>query len=449
MSTGRLENVTESLDGSGTNRRPPCDTTCCQVINANFDSKLFDICAGRACSAGQLTRVWDLSSGKLLLSLSLGEREGKATAIAFKPAVKTYEEGSRLWIGTSHGNVHEVDIVRQKIVSSGLYPHTPRGVMKIHRFQNSMWTLDDDGTLLIWPPDKNGLPTLESKPITRNLPRGYSFSIVITGILWVAIGRSIQIFRPSASDLGEFTVTQESFNQPGTGEITSGAVVSDQLDRVHFSHSDGKITTYSITNYACLGVVNASVYKINCLVGAGMHLWAGFNTGNICVYDVQSRPWKMIKEWHAHEGPVVNLSVDQTGLWVSGRLRVGSVSLDNTIRIWDVLLEEDWLGLSIAASLTKSLTSSTESEMHEYDTSWCDFREIDAVVMTWNAGASTPASLRRDEQEPNLLRMLLQPGMAPDLLVFGFQELVDLEDKKLTASPFFDPQAAKSVATDI
>ncbi|KAI4085891.1 MAG: hypothetical protein LQ344_008040 [Seirophora lacunosa] len=180
-------------------------------------------------------------------------------------------------------------------------------------------------------------------------------------------------------------------------------------------------------------VVNASVYKINCLVGAGMHLWAGFNTGNICVYDVQSRPWKMIKEWHAHEGPVVNLSVDQTGLWVSGRLRVGSVSLDNTIRIWDVLLEEDWLGLSIAASLTKSLTSSTESEMHEYDTSWCDFREIDAVVMTWNAGASTPASLRRDEQEPNLLRMLLQPGMAPDLLVFGFQELVDLEDKKLTA----------------
>ncbi|KAL8956579.1 MAG: hypothetical protein Q9193_005934 [Seirophora villosa] len=71
--------------------------------------------------------------------------------------------------------------------------------------------------------------------------------------------------------------------------------------------------------------------------------------------------------------------------------------------------------------------------MHEFDTSWCDFREIEAVVMTWNAGASTPASLRRDEQEPNLLRMLLQPGMAPDLLVFGFQELVDLEDKKLTA----------------
>lgn len=54
--------------------------------------------------------------------------------------------------------------------------------------------------------------------------------------------------------------------------------------------------------------------------------------------------------------------------------------------------------------------------------------------MTWNAGASTPASLRYEEHEPNILRMVLQPGRAPDLLVFNFQELVDLEDKRLTAS---------------
>ncbi|KAI4280376.1 MAG: hypothetical protein L6R35_005900, partial [Caloplaca aegaea] len=343
----------------------------------------------------------------LLLSLALGEREGKATAIAFKPAVKPDQEGSRLWIGTSYGNVHEVDIMRQRVVSSGLYPHTGRVVMSIHRFQNSMWTLDDDGTLQVWPPNSNGMPMLENRPITRKLPRGHSFSMVIRGILWVAVGREIQILRPSANDLGEFKITQQPYNQTGVGEITSGAVISDQLDKVYFGHSDGKITTYSIADYVCLGVVNASVYKINCLVGAGMHLWAGYNTGNICVYDVKSRPWKIIKEWHAHEGPVVNLSVDQSGLWISGRLRVGSVSLDNTIRIWDGLLEEDWLG------------------------------------------ASSPASLRYDEQQPNLLRMLLPPGMAPDLLIFGFQELVDLEDKRLTASLLFNPQSAKPVAADI
>lgn len=54
--------------------------------------------------------------------------------------------------------------------------------------------------------------------------------------------------------------------------------------------------------------------------------------------------------------------------------------------------------------------------------------------MTWNAGASTPAGLRYGEGHPNILRLILPTGKAPDLLVFGFQELVDLEDKKLTAS---------------
>lgn len=61
-------------------------------------------------------------------------------------------------------------------------------------------------------------------------------------------------------------------------------------------------------------------------------------------------------------------------------------------------------------------------------------REIEAVVMTWNAGASTPASLRYEENGPNILQKVLLPGKTPDLLVFGFQELVDLEDKRLTAS---------------
>lgn len=56
--------------------------------------------------------------------------------------------------------------------------------------------------------------------------------------------------------------------------------------------------------------------------------------------------------------------------------------------------------------------------------------------MTWNAGASTPASLRYGGDDSNTLRLILPTGKAPDLLIFGFQELVDLEDKKLTASVF-------------
>jgi hypothetical protein len=54
--------------------------------------------------------------------------------------------------------------------------------------------------------------------------------------------------------------------------------------------------------------------------------------------------------------------------------------------------------------------------------------------MTWNAGATKPTTLRHNEQDTNFYRELLQPRDPPDILVFGFQELVDLEDKKVTAS---------------
>ena len=72
--------------------------------------------------------------------------------------------------------------------------------------------------------------------------------------------------------------------------------------------------------------------------------------------------------------------------------------------------------------------------MQKHDTEYCDFREIKAVVMTWNAGASTPSDLRYEEKTTNVFREMLRVEESPELLVFGFQELVDLEDKALTAS---------------
>ena len=54
--------------------------------------------------------------------------------------------------------------------------------------------------------------------------------------------------------------------------------------------------------------------------------------------------------------------------------------------------------------------------------------------MTWNAGASTPQSLRYAEQDNNFFPNLLRESGVPEILVFGFQELVDLEDKKTAAS---------------
>jgi hypothetical protein len=60
--------------------------------------------------------------------------------------------------------------------------------------------------------------------------------------------------------------------------------------------------------------------------------------------------------------------------------------------------------------------------------------QIKALVMTWNAGASTPHNLRYAEQDKAFFPNLLKESDVPDILIFNFQELVDLEDKKTTAS---------------
>lgn len=68
--------------------------------------------------------------------------------------------------------------------------------------------------------------------------------------------------------------------------------------------------------------------------------------------------------------------------------------------------------------------------MQDRDTDYCDFREIKASIISWNAGAAVPSSLR----DSPFLYEAIQPDNPPEILVFGFQELVDLEDKKITAS---------------
>lgn len=68
--------------------------------------------------------------------------------------------------------------------------------------------------------------------------------------------------------------------------------------------------------------------------------------------------------------------------------------------------------------------------MQTKDVEFCTFRGLRLVVVTWNAGASTPGSVRLSE----FIRDAVNPEDPPDIVVFGFQELVDLENKKITAS---------------
>ena len=335
----------EYPDASRSNRRPPHVQSGVREIETNYDTRLFDISGQHVCTTGFLTRAWDLSSGEMVMSLSHGEKEIKVTAIAFKAGAKTEEEGIRLWLGTNYGDLQEIDLSIQNVVYTRSNAHSKREIVRIIRHQNAMWTLDDDGHIQIWLPDENGLPNLGNSPISHRVPKGHTFSIVIKDLLWLATGREIRIFRPGSRDDSSFYVTQRPLHQATTSDITSGAVISNQLDRVYFGHTDGKISIYSTDDYSCLGLVNVSVYKINSLAGAGSYLWAGYNTGMIYVYDTRERPWALKKDWHAHDNPVANIITDRSSVWKLGHLQIASIGTDNAIRIWDGMLEEDWLGI--------------------------------------------------------------------------------------------------------
>ena len=332
-------------DGSQSNRRAPWALAGIPVIDTTYDTRQFDICSRYVCSTGYLTKAWDLKTGKMIMDLGHGERDIKITAIAFKPGISAEEEGARVWLGSNYGDIQEVDLTSQSVVQMKPQAHDRREILKIYRHQNSMWSLDEGGKLLVWTPDDQGLPNLQNVPLSHKVSKGHNFSIIIADNLWLVTGKEIRIYQPGAPGDANFVVTLQPLSQASAGEITSGAVISNQLQRVYFGHTDGKVSIYSTTDYICLAVVNVSVYKINTLAGAGFYLWAGYNTGMIYVYDTRTQPWQVKKDWLAHTGPVLSILTDRSSVWKLGYLQVASIGVDNSIKMWDGVLEDDWLGM--------------------------------------------------------------------------------------------------------
>ncbi|ELR08876.1 hypothetical protein VC83_01769 [Pseudogymnoascus destructans] len=410
----------EYPDPSRSNRRPPIIGQSVREIPVKFDARIFDVIGEYACSSGTFTRAWNLVTGDKLLNLNHGETV-KIMSISFKAFSTPEEEGQRLWLGNNVGDLVEVDIASQSVVATKSAAHSRHEVIKIYRHKDEMWTLDDVGTLHIWVPNKATTQSFDALAQTFRVPKGHTFSLVVCNELWYATGKDLRVFDPTASEGAPFQLLQRPLCQSSAGEVVSGATINSQPDRVYFGHTDGKVTIYSRDRFTCLDIINVSLYKINSLVGVGQHLWAGFNTGLICVYDTTQTPWVMKKDWRAHENPVIGIIADRNSSRKLDRLQVISLGADNLLKQWDGLLREDWL----------------ENEMRARDAEFCTFQNIRTLVMTWNAGASTPSSLRNSDQDSSFVRNLLNSSGSPDILIFGFQELVDLEDKKATAMSFF------------
>ncbi|CCX05306.1 Endonuclease/exonuclease/phosphatase [Pyronema domesticum] len=419
-------------DSSQANRRRPYFKEGPPEISCKSDVRTFAVCGQYVCTIGHSTKVWDVLTGRCVMSLAHSEGT-RITAVAFKPSVNVESEGNYLWLGTSLGELMEVDIAAQRIIDTRTSAHTKKEVVKIHRCGFELWSLDEGGKLQVWGPDINGQPNLRNSPTTFRINPKHSCSIVVDGYLWVGSGKNVDVYQPSTDPTRIFNVSSRQLTATKTaGDITCAATVNSQPDRVYFGHSDGKVSIYSQNPLQFIDVVSVSLYKINSMTGVGDYLWAGFKTGMVYVYDVRSKPWKAIKDWQCCESPIIGVQADLTSIWKNGRLQVVTMGTDNVIRVWDGMLEEDTL----------------EAEMHKKDVEFCSFREIRALICTWNAGASKPQDLLSRDCDKVFLESVLNSVDSPDIIVFGFQELVDLEDKKITAKSFLKKTSKKKKAAD-
>ncbi|KAG5927164.1 hypothetical protein E4U42_002540 [Claviceps africana] len=419
---GPADLVTAFPDNANVNRRPPYVKKGCHEVQTKYDPKIMDVCGELVCTSGQLTRVWNIVDGEQVMSLS--HTEGvRATSVAFKPAADPEHEGSFLWIGTNLGELMEVETATQRIVEVRTGMHSRAEVTNIYRHYNELWSVDEGGSLNLWVPGSDGVPSLSSQPVVQasRVSRGHTFSLVVGDELWHATGKLIRVFEPSADGRKPFQVLVRPLSADGCGDVTAGTTLGSAPGAVYFGHVDGKVSMFSTSDYTCQKILNVSSWKINGLCGVGSTMWTAYNTGKICVYDTAQEPWVVKKEWQAHEQSVAKMKMDSSGPYRMERLQILTLGADGKVKIWDGMLQDNWL----------------EDDLKSKDIEYCQFEEIKAMVFTWNAGASTPHSLRYSDGDASFFQNLLQSSGSPDILVFGFQELVDLEDKTATAKRLF------------
>jgi hypothetical protein len=67
------------------------------------------------------------------------------------------------------------------------------------------------------------------------------------------------------------------------------------------------------------------------------------------------------------------------------------------------------------------------------EASFSKFRDLSVLIITWNADSARPDSLTGDAANINFLHDALTSVDSPDIITFGFQEVVDLESRKMVA----------------
>ncbi|GAA5833149.1 hypothetical protein JCM11251_005161 [Rhodosporidiobolus azoricus] len=400
-------------------------------------------------------------------------------------------DGRDLWVGTSLGTLLSFDLsplfnkpnssshssspLHNSFDSHIKLPRTayrqdahPAGspILKIahihHEGGTRMYTIDGSGRVVVWlespaffvgespnlhghsrvfqlDPD-NTFPSLAGSSRSNQANPPLAFVDVVNGLVWAAWhlhpganGAHKQVLVKVFDLSGKKAVVKDSqhwstdfVGTPLLGSVTSACAVPSKPNFVFLGHASGHISLWKAKGSKIIEIVKVSLSSVTALVGPSRFLWVGYSNGIIDVLDLAHGDdwpcaWKVVKRFQAHHGPVVSLSARPETVWsftaFSSVLRV--VSVGKKVKFWDGLLQEDWL----------------DNRMSSLVDSYCTFRPLKLGIFSWNVDGQDPDLLQSCGKKANmrLLQSFLQSLDNPDLIIFNFQELVDLSDLGLAA----------------
>ena len=398
-------------------------------------------------------------------NLSPNSRELRITALSFCPPIgiapapdeplEPMSEGRFVWYGTHNGNLGELDILTGQLTALRTTTHKDR-ILLLRRVGAAMLVLDESGKISAWVPRHGKVLSLahtnpHSQRIT--LPK-HAYTAVLGDQLWVCsvalVPRAnpmqpaqkvqqVRMYNPLADDR-PFNALSRPMTLPltkesGMGGVTSAAYVPQCPNQVFLGHESGHISVWSTKDFACTDVHRVGDQPLVAMTGLHSMLWTATRSGQITLYKVDSPLWRAAKSWQAHREAVTALLFDPYGLDpLRGELFVCSIGNDHFAYFWDGFLSDDWL----------------DQELGKCAPSFSSSRSVRVLEMTYNIGAAAPSDLFGVVDNMELFQRVLRnscsfsaPGEpaseycdeynSPDVIVIGFQELIDLEDKRLTA----------------
>ncbi|PKI84210.1 hypothetical protein MVES_002141 [Malassezia vespertilionis] len=393
--------------------------------------------------------------------LSASSRELRITAVAFCPPLAlptptgplASADGRFVWYGTVCGALAELDTYTGQLTGVCSSVHKSPIVL-LRRVGQTIVALDESGKISSWVA-RNGalLRLVDMHPHCQRITLAKNAHVNMLGNqLWVSsvamhtksapqyAGQKVlqvRAYNPSSDDR-PFNAMSAPLLLPLTkenrlGSVTSSAVLASRPDMVFFGHDSGHITLWSSADFVHKSIHALGTQPIVAMVSVHSMLWVASRSGHIAIYDVSGQVIRVVKSWLAHRDGVTALVFDPYGLETgSGNLPVMSAGNDDFVHFWDGFLSQDWIDRSLGTHAARFST----------------YHSLRILNLTYNINAASPDDLFGVVDNMELFQRVLRNASSfasaknneycdtfntPDVIVFGFQELVDLEDKRLTA----------------